>query len=188
MSRNVKEIFARMWSIVIGARRLPPGKKPPDIVYGVDDVPPLLVIALSGLQHVGLIAIFLIFPLLVVKELGASTVLSVNFLSVAVIALGIAAILQALPKGPVGSGFLCPANYSAIYLSPSLAAVKVGGLPLLFGMTLFAGMFEAALSPLLRRLRSFFPPELSGLSSSSSAPLSGRSDSAILSALALSGR
>jgi NCS2 family nucleobase:cation symporter-2 len=163
MSRNVKEVFARMWSIVIGARRLPPGKKPPDIVYGVDDVPPLLVIALSGLQHVGLIAIFLIFPLLVVKELGASTVLSVNFLSVAVIALGIAAILQALPKGPVGSGFLCPANYSAIYLSPSLAAVKVGGLPLLFGMTLFAGMFEAALSPLLRRLRSFFPPELSGL-------------------------
>jgi NCS2 family nucleobase:cation symporter-2 len=39
----------------------------------------------------------------------------------------------------------------------------VGGLPLLFGMTVFAGVLESALSPLLRRIRALFPPELSGL-------------------------
>ena len=49
-------------------------------------------------------------------------------------------------KGPVGSGYCCPANYSAIYLAPSLAAVKLGGFPVLFGMTVFAGIVEAARS------------------------------------------
>jgi len=143
--------------------RPPPGKKPSDIIYGVEDLPPAIVTALSGLQHVGLIAIFLIFPLLVVKEFGASTAMSVNILSIAAMALGVAAVLQALPRGPVGSGYCCPANYSAIYLAPSLAAAKLGGFPLLFGMTVFAGLVEAALSPILRRIRPLFPPELSGL-------------------------
>jgi xanthine permease XanP len=138
-------------------------KKPPDLVYGVDDVPPLYVIVLSGLQHVGLVTIFLVYPLLIIKEIGASMALSATILSLALISLGIATILQGLPKGPVGSGFLCPANHTAVYLAPSLAAVKLGGLPLLFGMTIFAGVIECLLSPILRRIRPLIPPELSGL-------------------------
>ncbi len=146
-----------------GTRMRAPSKKPPEIVYGVDDVPPLYVVLLSGLQHVGLVTIFLIFPLLVLKEMGASSALSANILDLAIMALGVAALLQALPTGRVGSGYLCPANYSAIYVAPALAAVKSGGLSLLFGMTVFAGLIEAALSPMLRRIRPLFPPELSGL-------------------------
>jgi len=133
------------------------------LIYCVDEVPPLHITVLSGLQHVGLIAIFLIFPIVLITELGIPVSLSANLLSLAVIALGVAALLQAIPKGPVGSGFLCPANYSAIYLAPALASAKMGGLPLLFGMTVFAGVIESALSPLLRRIRPLFPPELSGL-------------------------
>jgi xanthine permease XanP len=148
----------------IGRARAPsPGKKPAELIYGVDDVPPLYIILLSGLQHVGLVTIFLIYPLLIVKEVGASMTLAANILSLALIALGIATFLQGLPKGPVGSGFLCPANHTAIYLAPSLAAVKLGGLPLLFGMTIFAGVVECILSPVLRRIRPLIPPELSGL-------------------------
>ena len=143
------------------SRQLP--KRPPELIYYVDELPPLHITLLSGLQHVGLIAIFLIFPIVLIKEVGGPAGLSANILSLAVIALGIAAILQAIPKGPVGSGFLCPANYSAIYLAPAIASAKMGGLPLLFGMTVFAGVIEVALSPLLRRIRSLFPPELSGL-------------------------
>jgi xanthine permease XanP len=141
----------------------PPPKKPPELIYGLDDVPPIYVILISALQHVGLVTIFLIFPLLVLKEGGVADILSVNILGLAVIALGIAALLQSSAKGPVGSGFLCPANYSAIYLAPALAAVRSGGLAALFGMTMFAGLLEVALSPMLRRVRALFPPELSGL-------------------------
>ena len=149
---------------IAGSERTPGfNKKPSDLVYGVNDVPPLYVILLSGLQHVGLVTIFLIYPLLVMKEFGASMELSANILRVALISLGIATLLQGLPKGPVGSGFLCPANHTAVYLAPSLAAVKLGGLPLLFGMSFFAGLIECGLSPLLRRIRPLIPPELSGL-------------------------
>jgi NCS2 family nucleobase:cation symporter-2 len=159
----ISEAIDQFRTYINGTSTSIPRKKPPDLIYGVDDVPPLYVIVLGGLQHVGLVTIFLIFPLLVLKESGVSDALSANVLGLAVMALGVAAILQGLPRGPVGSGYLCPANYSAIYLAPALAAVKSGGLPLLFGMTVFAGAIEAALSPILRRIRPLFPPELSGL-------------------------
>lgn len=155
----LESFFKDRWA----ARNSVSGKKPAELIYGVEDVPPLVTIVLSALQHVGLTTIFLIFPLAILREIGAPVSLATNVLSHAAIALGIGTLLQCLPKGAVGSGFLCPANYSAIYLAPSLAAAKLGGLPMLFGMTVFAGAVEAALSPLLRRLRSLFPPELSGL-------------------------
>jgi NCS2 family nucleobase:cation symporter-2 len=58
---------------------------------------------------------------------------------------------------------MCPTTFTATYLSPSLLAATTGGLPLGFGMTMFAGALEAALAPLLQRLRSIFPPEISGV-------------------------
>jgi NCS2 family nucleobase:cation symporter-2 len=51
---------------------------------------------------------------------------------------------------------------SAIYLPPSLLAVHAGGLPMVFGMTVIAGLFEAGLSRLLPRLRVVFPPLVCG--------------------------
>jgi NCS2 family nucleobase:cation symporter-2 len=58
---------------------------------------------------------------------------------------------------------MCPATFTAAYFTPSLLAVKTGGLPLLFGMTLFAGVLEAAVAGALNRLRAIFPTEVSGL-------------------------
>ena len=48
----------------------PTARKPVNIVYGVDEVPPFGVTVLSGFQHVGLISIFLVYPLLVSREGG----------------------------------------------------------------------------------------------------------------------
>jgi NCS2 family nucleobase:cation symporter-2 len=41
-------------------------------------------------------------------------------------------------------------------------AGKLGGLPLLFGLTAISGLFEALLSRLVQRLRVIFPPEVHG--------------------------
>jgi len=38
-------------------------KKPSGIVYGVEESPPAGITVLSGLQHVGLISVILVFPL-----------------------------------------------------------------------------------------------------------------------------
>jgi NCS2 family nucleobase:cation symporter-2 len=82
--------------------------------------------------------------------------------SLGMIALAVASVLQALRAGPFGSGYLAVPVYSAIYLGPSVMAAKAGGLPAVFGMTIFAGAVEIGLSRVLRRLRPVFPPAVSG--------------------------
>jgi xanthine permease XanP len=138
-------------------------RKPPGIVYGADDVPPRGVALLTAIQHVGMMSIFLIYPVLISREAGSSPDTASNLVSIALLVLGIGAALQALNRGPVGAGILCAPISSAIYLVPSLLAARQGGLPLVFGMTVFAGLIEIALSRALRFLRPLFPPEIAGL-------------------------
>src|SRR5262245_36017568 len=136
-------------------------KKPAGIVYGLEEVPPPLVTAGNAVQHVALISINFVYPLLIYRLAGIPIGSVASLLAIGLIVLGVATLLQATRL--IGTGFLCPATYTEAYLSPSLLAVKAGGLPLLFGMTMFAGLVEAAFSRLLNRLRPYFPTEISGL-------------------------
>jgi NCS2 family nucleobase:cation symporter-2 len=138
-------------------------KKPASLDYGVADSPPLHLVVMSGVQHVALISIDLVFPLLVFRAADASLQAVTGLLAVGMIVLGIGSLLQASRFGPLGSGYMCPSSFTASYFAPSLLAVKFGGLPLVFGMTVFAGLVEAALSPLLNRLRAILPSEICGL-------------------------
>ena len=138
-------------------------KKPPHITYAADDRPPLAVTVLSGLQHVGIIAIVLVYPLLLSREAGLSFDQTSDVLAATMLILGLGAVLQSLPRGGLGAGYLCPPVCTAAYLAPSFLAVKTGGVSLAFGMLAFAGLIEAALSRLLRPLRPYLPPEISGL-------------------------
>jgi xanthine permease XanP len=138
-------------------------KKPAGLIYGLDDTPPPTIIALNGVQHVGLVAINLVYPVLIFHAAGVGADTIANFLALGMFVLGVATFLQVGRFGPVGSGFMCPATFTATYFVPSLLAAKIGGPPLVFGMTVFAGVLETALAPLLNRLRAIFPPEISGL-------------------------
>jgi len=143
------------------SRNMP--KKPANVIYGLDESPPVMVTIMTGLQQAGVVSINLVYPLLVFRAIGAPIELVTSLLSIGMFVLGGTTFLQSSRVGPVGSGFMCPMTFSVTYLSPSLLAAKVGGLPLVFGMTIFAGILETALAPLLNRLRAIFPPEVSGL-------------------------
>jgi xanthine permease XanP len=104
-----------------------------------------------------------VYPLLVFRVAETPAKIVVDLVGTGMLVLAAATLLQAYQFGPLGSGFMCPATFTATYLGPSLIAAKIGGLPLVFGMTLFAGLLEAALAPLLNRLRPIFPPEISGV-------------------------
>lgn len=138
-------------------------KKPADLAYGVGDVPPHAVVWLAALQHVGIIALLMVFPLLVARAAGAAPSVAAQILSTGMFAVGLATIAQARALGPFGSGYLAPSGFQAVYLGPSMVAAQTGGLPLVFGMTVFAGLVEATLSRIWRPLRPYLPPELSGL-------------------------
>jgi NCS2 family nucleobase:cation symporter-2 len=138
-------------------------RKPAHIHYGVDESPPLAVNALSGLQHVGLMSIYLVFPALVAKAAGVTPEVAVSMVSMTLIALAVGTLLQAFRTGPIGSGFLCQPIPSVVYFVPSMVAVKYGGLSAMFGMTIVAGLLEIALARGLGRLRAIFPAEIAGL-------------------------
>jgi xanthine permease XanP len=149
---------------VAGGTISPPNvKKPASLVYGVDDHPPAMVTVSNAIQQVAVIAINLVYPIVVFRAANASVEITSDLLAVAMIVLAFGTMLQVLRLGPLGSGYMCPSTFTATYFAPSLLAARAGGLPLVFGMTIFAGLFEAVLAPILNRLRGIFPPEISGL-------------------------
>jgi NCS2 family nucleobase:cation symporter-2 len=138
-------------------------RKPNEVVYGPLDRPPASVVVLTGLQHVALVSVFLIYPVLVAQAAGATPAVGAAMVSLTLIALAIGTLLQVVTFGPVGSGYLCPPTPTIIFVIPALTAAGRGGLALVFGMTAIAGLAQAALARVLPRLRQYLPPEVAGL-------------------------
>lgn len=135
-------------------------RRPADLIYSVDERPPLGPLIALGLQHAALASVYLVLIVIVANAAGAPSHTALAMVSFALMALAFSSALQA---SPAGSGYLAIPVYSAIYLAPSVLAAQTGGLPLVFGMTVFAGLVQAGLSFGLRHLRWLFPPAVSGL-------------------------
>jgi xanthine permease XanP len=136
---------------------------PADLVYGLDDRPPLGTLAALGVQHVFIAFIMLVVPVLIAVQAGLARSEAASVVSMSLIAMGIVTLLQVKRLGPVGAGYLAPQITSVIYLPPLLLAAKSGGIGLVFGMTAFAGVAGLALSQIVGRLRKLFPPEVCGV-------------------------
>lgn len=138
-------------------------KKPAHLIYGVEDNPPLSTLLLLGLQHASVISVGWIFVVVIVNGIGGTSQQAERMIQLSMIVSGVATILQAQTKGLIGSGYLCPSSCGPAYIAASIAAGKLGGLPLVFGSLIAAGLFEALLSRVIQRLRILFPPEVTGL-------------------------
>ncbi len=136
-------------------------RRPDNLIYGLEDTPPPGPLALLGLQMALLLSILLIIVLLVTGAAGLSFVERQNAVSLALMALAIGAGLQTWPR--FGSGLLAPPLLAATYLGAALHAVKLGGMALFAGMTVFAGVCEVVMAGLLGPLRKLVPAYLCGL-------------------------
>ena len=137
--------------------------KPSQLLYSLEDRPPMAVNGFLGLQHVSIIAISFVMPILLVHEAGGTTDQISFLISMSMLAGGIGVIVQACRLGPLGSGYFCPQVCGPSFLAASVLCVKTGGLPLVFGMTAFAGVVEGLFSRVVHRLRVLFPTEVTGL-------------------------
>jgi xanthine permease XanP len=138
-------------------------EKPPGQLYGVDDKPPVTVVAALAVQHVFLMSSSLVMPVILVSEIGRGTAVAAATVAMSMIACGLGTIVQALRLPGIGSGFLCPNLVGPNFFTASMGAAWLGGLPLVRGMTIAAGLFELLFARFLQRLSSLFPPEITGL-------------------------
>jgi xanthine permease XanP len=136
--------------------------RPEDLLYAVDEMPPWPRLLFLGMQHAMLLSVNLVLIVIVFRRAGAGDAATLSALSLGMIALAISTVLQSIRRGPIGSGYLAPPVFSAIYIGPAVLAAGTGGLPAVFGMTMFAGLVEIGMAPLLRKLRALFPPAISG--------------------------
>jgi len=138
-------------------------RRPPELIYSVDEKPKPMPLFFLGLQHIFLIIISLILPVLIVKTVGGSENEAMYMVSMGMLAAGICTFLQAYGKHGIGCGYLCPSLCGPSYISSSLLAAQAGGLHLLYGMTLVAGIFETLMSRVITKLRFMFPAEVTGV-------------------------
>ncbi len=144
-----------------GRRQRPP-VKPAGVVWGVDERPPAVVLWVSAIQHVLLATVTTAFPLLVFEAAGASHEVVRQVLSASLFATGICSLLLTMRGRDLGAGALMPAGFSGVFFTVSVVAAKQGGLPLVAGMTLFAGVVQFVLARSLHRLRPYLPTEIAG--------------------------
>ena len=133
-----------------------------NLIYGVNDRPPLHIILFSGIQHTFVMSSTLILPVVIISEIGGTQQQIQSVVSFTMIAAGLTTIIQFI-RGPVGAGYLLPYLSAVPYFSASMKAAWLGGLPLLAGMSLIAGFFETVFSRLIRKLRFLFPTEVTGV-------------------------
>ncbi|WP_094605445.1 hypothetical protein SPSIL_001280 [Sporomusa silvacetica DSM 10669] len=138
-------------------------KKPIGIIYDVDDTPPFKALTLLVFQQIITLSVDLMFPVLIVSAIGGSTELAQSLVSLMMITMGVGTILQSCNKGPVGSGYFCAQETNVLFFPVSVLAIKTGGLHLMLGMTVMAGIAQVLFSRVVHKLRVLFPVEITGL-------------------------
>jgi len=124
---------------------------------------PSPTLLLLGLQHLFTMSSMLILPVIIIQEIGGSFSEVTSVVSFSMIAAGIGTILQSLRKGPIGSGYLCPNLCGPSFLTVTLQAGWLGGLPLMQGMIMIAGATEIVFSRFVHKLQKLFPTEITGM-------------------------
>ena len=137
--------------------------RPPGLIYWENERPPNSLLVILAVQHVFLMSSTLVLPVVLITELGGGFDQVRGVVAFTMIACGIGTIVQAVRVRGFGSGFLCPNLCGPNFFSASMGAAWLGGLPLMRGMTIVAGVFEALFARVIRRLGFLFPPEITGL-------------------------
>lgn len=139
------------------------GNSNSDIMYKIDDKPPMKIAILLGFQHImaafgGIVAV----PLIVGGALGLPVQDIAFLVSAALFAAGIATYIQSTGVGPVGCKLPCIMGTDFTFVGPSIAVGATLGLPGIFGATIMGSFIEIFLSRFIKPLRKFFPPIVTG--------------------------
>ncbi|EGQ7983370.1 uracil-xanthine permease [Vibrio vulnificus] len=144
-----------------------------DLIYQLNDRPPLPQTLFAALQHLLAMFVAVITPSLIIcQALGVSAEQTNTIISMSLFASGISSFIQIRTFGPIGSGLLSVQGTSFNFLGPIIGAglaLKAGGasvesmMSAIFGTILVASFAEILLSRVLEYARRIITPLVSGI-------------------------
>lgn len=145
-----------------------------DLIYGLNDRPPLRGTLFAALQHLLAIFVAIITPPLIISSALKFDLQTTGFLvSMSLFVSGVATFIQCHRIGPLGAGLLCIQGTSFSFITPIIGAGMLGmvnghidaptALSYIFGATMVASVVEMAVSRLLPYARKIITPLVSGI-------------------------
>jgi len=135
-----------------------------DLIYGLNDRPPIKETIFAALQHLLAIFVAIITPPLIIAGALNLDIATTGFLvSMSLFASGLSTYIQCKRIGPVGTGLLCIQGTSFSFIGPIIAAGMVGGLPCIFGACMASSVVEMFISRILKYTRKIITPLVSGI-------------------------
>ena len=145
-----------------------------ELIYGLNDRPPLRETLFAALQHLLAIFVAIITPPLIISSALRFDLETTGFLvSMSLFVSGLATFIQCRRLGPLGTGLLCIQGTSFSFISPIIGAGMLGmadgrmnvetALSYIFGACLVASVVEMAVSRLLPYTRKVITPLVSGI-------------------------
>ena len=149
-------------------------EKSKELIYGLNDRPPLRETLFAALQHLLAIFVAIITPPLIISSALKFDLETTGFLvSMSLFVSGLATFVQCRRFGPVGTGMLCIQGTSFSFISPIIGAGLLGvvggkmdvglGLSYIFGACMVASVVEMVVSRLLPYTRKIITPLVSGI-------------------------
>lgn len=135
-----------------------------ELIYGLEDRPPLKETLFAALQHMLAIFVAIITPPLIIAGAMKLDLETTSYLvSMSLMVSGIATFIQCRRVGPIGCGLLCIQGTSFSFIGPIISAGIAGGLPAVFGATIVASTVEMFVSRILKYTRRIITPLVSGI-------------------------
>ncbi|GAJ72147.1 xanthine permease [Vibrio sp. JCM 18904] len=144
-----------------------------ELVYQLNDRPPLPQTIFAALQHLLAMFVAVITPSLIIcQSLGVPADQTNTIISMSLFASGVSSFIQIRTVGPIGSGLLSVQGTSFNFLGPIIGAglsLKAGGADIstmmaaIFGTILVASFAEIFLSRVLEHARRIITPLVSGI-------------------------
>lgn len=144
-----------------------------DLLYGLNDRPPVSVTLFAALQHLLAIFVPIVTPaLLICKASGVGLADTRYVVSMSLLVSGLATFIQIRRIGPLGSGLLSIQGTSFSFV-PVLIAAGTGAatagwerqevLALLFGLCVAGSVIEMIMSRFVRAIRTVITPLVTGI-------------------------
>ncbi len=127
-------------------------------------LPPLREAVPLGLQHV--LAMFvgnITVPIIIGGVVGVTPQEKIFLIQVAIFIAGIATLFQTIGLGPIGSRLPIVQGTSFGFLPVSIPIAETYGLSAVFGGALIGGLIQVGLGAILKKIRHWFPPIVTGV-------------------------